>query len=684
VVANSGGMGTASASDVDSTVNAVGISGQPSGVTLGTFTPATGVGGTATIQILVDATVAAGTYPFSLNWANDQQQTATCSSTFTAGALTRIFTIQGSGSTSPLVGQSVITQGVVTRTTNTGFYMQDPTGDGDDTTSDGIFVFTSTAPPVNAGDLARVSGTVAEFNTGAATNTDTASHTVTELSSVSFVSVVGSGYSITPVVVNFPLTNRDDLEKYEGMLVTLNGPLTVAQNFYDGRFGQLTLAALGAVEQPTNRLRPGAAANALYADNKRRSIILEDGTTVQDPNPTPFLGADNTVRQGDTVPSITGVIDYGLATDANTDPGSWRIVPTVTPVFTRANPRTTAPDDVGGTIRIGSANIDNFFTTFTNGQTADGLTGQGCTVGNSTSASNCRGADSLAEFTRQRAKIVEELAGLNADVVAIMEVQNNGTTAVQNLVDALNARLGSVQYAAVPDAVQGTGTDAIKVAMIYKPAKLTRVGASVSDPNPIHNRAPLAQTFSVPGGQTFTLVANHLRAKGCSTTTGPDADQGDLQGCNNATRVQQVQATRSFVASLFPAGPLPPVIWVGDFNSYAMEDPIADMTANGYIDEIARFNTFGYSYQFDGASGRLDQVLTSPAMSGKIKRAFEWHINADEPSILDYNLEFKQPACPTCSPDYYTATPYRASDHDPILIGVTFPVVAPPKPGKGQ
>jgi predicted extracellular nuclease len=681
VLAGSGGTGTASASDLDSTVNAVSISNQPAGITLGAFTPATAVGGTATVQINVAATVPQGTSPFTLTWSNDQQQTAICTSSVNAGGLTRIFTIQGSGTTSPLVGQTVITQGVVTRVTNNGFYMQDPTGDGDESTSDGIFVFTSTPPTVNAGDMAQVSGTVSEFNTGAVTNTDTATHTVTELSSVSSVTVVGTGFSVTPVMLTFPLTNRDDLEKYEGMLVTLTGPFTVAQNFFDGRFGQVTVAALGAVETPTNRLRPGPAALALYADNKRRSILIEDGTTQQDPNPTPFLAADHTLRQGDTTPSITGVIDYGLATDSNTDPGTWRITPIVAPVFTRANPRTTAPDDVGGTLRVASANVLNFFTTFSNGQTADGLTGQGCSLGSGSSAGNCRGADSLAEFLRQRAKIVEELAAINADIVGLMEMQNNGSTAVQNLVDALNARLGAPLYAAVPDPAQGTGTDAIKVAMIYKPSKVTRSGPSVSDPNPIHNRAPLAQTFLVPGGQTFTLVVNHLRSKSCPGT-GLDADLGDLQSCFNNTRVKQGQATRAFVASLFPAGPLPNVMLVGDFNAYAQEDPIIDFTSNGFVDEIGRFNTFGYSFQFDGSSGRLDHVLTSPVLSSKIKRALEWHINADEPSILDYNLEFKQPACPTCSPDFFTPTPYRASDHDPNVVGISFGAVAPPPKSK--
>ena len=684
VVTGSGGSGNVSATDADGTVNGVTLSGQPAGIALGAFSAATGPGGTASVPILVSASLGAGSYPVTLTWVNDQNQSATCTPTITVGAPTAIYTIQGSGSTSPLAGRTVLTQGVVTRVTNNGFYLQDPQGDGDPNTSDGIFVFTSTTPTVSVGNLVRVSATVTEFNTGAANNTDTASHTITELSSVSTVTVVGTGYTVTPVVIAFPFATRDELEKYEHMLVTINGPLTVVQNFFQGQYGQLTLAAQGRTETPTNRYRPGPSALALDADNKRRSIVLEDGSTVQNPNPVPFLGAAATTRAGDTVTSVTGVVDYGLVTSSSSDPGSWRIIPTEAPQFTRANARTTAPDDVGGTVRVGSANVLNFFTTFTNGQNAAGATGQGCALGNSVSAANCRGADNLAEFNRQLAKIVAELVALDADALGIMEMQNNGSTGIQTLVDAMNAKVGAITYAAVPDPVQGTGTDAIKVAMIYKPARLTRVGDAVSDPNPIHNRPPLAQTFREPGGQTFTLVVNHLKSKSGCVTTGPDADQGDLQGCFNATRLAQARQTRAFVASLFPTGKPPGVLLVGDFNAYAQEDPIADMLANGYVDEIGHFNAFGYSYAFDGAAGRLDHALSTPNLSVRVTRASEWHNNADEPSVLDYNLENKQPSCATCSPDYYTPTPYRASDHDPLVVGLSFgppPTIVPrPRP----
>ncbi|HEV8691240.1 MAG TPA: lamin tail domain-containing protein, partial [Ideonella sp.] len=89
--------------------------------------------------------------------------------------------IQGSGTTSPYAGQNVKTSGVVTRVNNNGFFLQDPVGDGDTNTSDGIFVFTGAAPTVSVGQLVQFTAVISEFNTGAASNVDTAAHPVTEL-----------------------------------------------------------------------------------------------------------------------------------------------------------------------------------------------------------------------------------------------------------------------------------------------------------------------------------------------------------------------------------------------------------------------------------------------------------------------------------------------------------------------
>jgi len=572
-----------------------------------------------------------------------------------------IYEIQGSGAKSPLVGVLVATQGVVTRVDNNGFFMQDQAGDNDPSTSDGIFVFTGSAPTVQAGQLVSLTGTVAEFNTGAASNTDTAAHTVTELTGVGNLQLLGNG-TIAPIVVAMPLESEDAMEKYEGMLVTLQGPFTVQQNYFLGRYGELTLATGGRLQTPTNALRPGAEAQAMNADNIRRTILLDDGTTVQNPNPTPYLAADNTVRAGDTTPELTGVVDYGLTTSSNLDPGAYKIQPTATPTFARDNPRTTGVGKIkGANVRVASANVLNFFTTLNDGTN---------TCPPSNTASDCRGANSPEEFERQRTKIVEELVGLDADAVALMELQNNGNVAIQNLVDALNARLGTPAFAVVSDPPGGAGTDAIKVGIIYDTTRLKLIGA-MSDTAAINNRAPVAATFKVLNNAVkFTLVANHLKSKGCDGATGADQDQGDLQGCWNARRVQQADELRSFVASVNAATGVSDTLLVGDFNAYAQEDPVFDLVSNGWVDQIGRYNSFGYSYVFNGTSGRLDHAFASASLSPKVMGAVEWHNNADEPSMLDYNLEFKQPACPTCEPDYYTPTPYRASDHDPIVLGL--------------
>lgn len=585
-------------------------------------------------------------------------------------ALTPIYQIQGSGTSSPLVGQTVTTTGVVTRVNNNGFFFQDALGDGIAATSDGIFVFTSSTPTVIAGQLIQLSGTVVEFNTGSASNADTLAHPVTELTNPTGITLISSGNIITPVVVTLPEAVNDDLERYEGMLVTLNGPLTASQNFFQGRYGQVTLSVNGRLEIPTNKYRPNTAQAIALADSNARSrILLDDGTSIQNPDPTPYMGLDNTLRAGDTVTSVTGVIDYGLATNSNANFGDYKIHPTTAVSFTRSNPRPASPQAVGGNVKVASFNVLNFFTTFTDGNTAFGQSGQGCSLDGAVSAGNCRGASNAAEFARQRDKIIVALTTINADVVGLMEIQNNGNTAVQNLVDGLNTATAPGTYATVALPAEGTGSDAIRVAMIYKPATVTPVGTSVSDTDAINSRPTLLQTFAAANGQRFSVVVNHFKSKGSCPSAGTDPfneDMGDGQGCWNDLRLQQSERLRTFISENGVADTL----IIGDLNAYAQEDPIADLTTNGYVDQVGAFNSFGYSYVFDGAAGRLDHAISTASMSSKITGVKTWAINADEPSVIDYNLEFKKPACPTCGPDYYTATAFRSSDHDPIIVGL--------------
>jgi predicted extracellular nuclease len=253
-----------------------------------------------------------------------------------------------------------------------------------------------------------------------------------------------------------------------------------------------------------------------------------------------------------------------------------------------------------------------------------------------------------------------------------MEIQNSGEYTVTKLVDLLNEAIspgtGVKTYAVVPKPA-ATGTDAIRVAMIYKPASLTLVGGALTDADSINNRPPMAQTFKAANGAKFSLVVNHLKSKGsCPTDGSLDTDQGDSQSCWNATRVKQAQRlTGTFVPQVTAAAGDAKVLLIGDFNAYGYEDPIAAITATGFVNQLERFvrasGNMPYSFVFNGEAGYLDHALASAALSPQVVDAAEWHNNADEPTVVDYNTDGKPE-------DKYTSAPYRASDHDPVVISL--------------
>lgn len=641
--AGESGSVTLTATDPDSIVNAAAISGgSASGISLGSFSAASADGGTASVPLNVDGSVAAGNYNVLVTFANDDADSNTCNVSVQVADITPIPAIQGSGDASPLAGQTVTTQGVVTKVIpDYGWFMQAETGDGDAATSDGIFVYNATSG-VAVGQRLRLKAAVSEY------------YGLTELSGVTDMVVLAEGISMTPVTVAFPEAVEGDLERYEGMLIHIDGDLTVSQNYFQGRYGEVTLSSGGRLEKPTNIHRANSAEALALADaNARRRITIDDGSNLQNPNPIPYIGEDNTLRAGDTVHGLTGVLYYGAVSDSLRD---YKLHPTVTPAISRDNPRSATPADVGGNVRVASFNVLNYFTTIDQ-------SGARCYPG--MSRSDCRGADSALEFSRQRAKIIAAIQAIDADVVGLMEIENNGNTAVNDLVAGLNAAMGAGTYAAVGLPTGGTGTDAIRVAMIYKPARLSAEGNAVSDTDAIHNRPPLAQTFAMGNGEKFSVVVNHFKSKSSCPSDGSDAnaDQGDAQGCWNALRLQQARRLRSFVAGLQASSGDGDVLLIGDFNAYGKEDPIVDLTDNGFVDQVARYNDFGYSYVFDGEAGYLDHALATASLSAQISGTVEWHINTDEPSVIDYNTEYK-------TQDLYAATPYRSSDHDPVVVGL--------------
>jgi predicted extracellular nuclease len=573
-------------------------------------------------------------------------------------AFTPIYTIQGSGTASPMVGVGATTEGIVVGDFQhagsfSGFYLQDPTGDANTATSDGIFVFTATA--VNVGDRVRVTGTVSEqFNN-------------TQINPASAVVVCSTGNPLPPPVsYDLPEPVNNDLERVENMLVTFPETLTVTGNFTLGRFGEAVLSSDGRLFQQNNFDRTNSvAALAVAALNPRRYVVLDDGLSIQNPDPTPYFNASNTRRVGDTVTGLTGVLTFDFS--------EYRLEPTTAPVFVSANPRTAAPASVGNElspnfVKASSFNVLNYFN------------GDGAGGGFPTS----RGATSLAEFNRQRDKIIAAIIAINADVSGVIEIENDGSTAtsaISDLVNGLNAATAPGTY----DFRDGTtpGTDAIKNSIIYKTARVTPEGAAVNDTDAIwagQARNPLAQTFTLnSNGAKFVYIVNHFTSKACSASdTGLDADQGDGQGCDNLQRTLQAEALLEFVEERQTTTLQTRVLVMGDLNAAGEEDPIFrlenDMndTLNdgplGLIDLIQRLVPVAdrYSYQFDEQSAYIDHALASKELNNYISGTTIWHINADEPTVLDYNVEFKSVA----QQGINVGTPYRASDHDAVVVGI--------------
>ena len=146
----------------------------------------------------------------------------------------------------------------------------------------------------------------------------------------------------------------------------------------------------------------------------------------------------------------------------------------------------------------------------------------------------------------------------------------------------------------------------------------------------------------------------------------PDAFDG--QGNCNAVRVAAATELVNWLATNPTGTGDPDILLVGDYNAYAMEDPITTIKTAGYtnlIDSI--LGPDAYSYVFDGQWGYLDHALASASLASQVTGVGEYHINADEPSILDYLEDFKS-ASQLIS--LYAPNEFRISDHDPVIVGL--------------
>ncbi|GAB4179479.1 MAG: ExeM/NucH family extracellular endonuclease [Roseiflexaceae bacterium] len=600
---------------------------------------------------------------------------------------TPIGTVQGEDDTADITGLVTI-QGVVVGDYEgaapalRGFYLQDA-GDGNPLTSDGIFVFNGSNNSVSLGQVVQVTGTAGEFQGQ------------TQLSGTLTIVDCGATEVVTPVDIAMPFPAAVGgvayLERYEGMLVRLAQKAYVTEFFQLGRFGEVLVSSGARLSQPTNIFAPGPDATALQAANDLNQILLDDSSQAQNPDPILFarggnpLSASNTLRGGDSVENVVGILNYTWAGNA-ASPNAYRIRPLNAlgggiPNFVAENARPSAPPAVGGRLKASAFNVLNYFLTLDIGTTpACGPLGN---------KQECRGAETAVELDRQQQKLTQALISLDADVLGLIELENtqdangNDVNPLADIVARLNAVAGAGTYSYINTGI--IGGDTIRVGIIYKPAKVTPIGAfqtldSSDDPrfNSSIQRPSLAQTFEENfGGARFTFVVNHFKSKGCTGSTGLEADQLDGQGCWNLTRTLAAQALVDWLASDPTGSGDPDYLLVGDLNSYAMEDPIRAIlagsddsasTGDDFVNLIKRFGgELAYSYVFDGQWGYLDHALASATLNSQVVGAGEYHINSDEPSVLDYNTNFKTA---NLISTLFAADPFRTSDHDPVVIGL--------------
>jgi predicted extracellular nuclease len=668
----------------------------------------------------------------------------TCTDSGAAPTLTTISQIQGSGDSSPFIdGYPYITDedffvnGVVTAVTSgltKGFYLQDVTPDNDVATSDGLFVHTGgLVADLVPGDVVCVKGKVQEYYS----HTQLASDMNSYLKQSS-----GTAPAATPLELLEGENLRQALERHEGMLVQLTdqSALHITRNFsydYDARRNNMLLSYQAPLYKPT-QLHPAESSEAvaLAEHNANHRVFVESDQKAPNgqipyypdfaTDPDQNGSSENHLRLGSRVEGMQAVVTYSY--------NEYRLI--VTNELDKSNfvaigegfnvERKAAPSVVDADLHVASFNVLNYFNSVADSGDPNAL-GQN------------RGAESFAEFEIQRAKIVAAMKAMNADIIGLMEIENNGFSegsALNNLVTALNAEFDNTDdhYAYVE--IEATdkhqdaylGSDAIMVAMIYKPSMvevnqsaqvipmpeqhieaglISREKDNTTNPSyDKYQRHSLLQTFDVKGSdESITIVVNHFKSKGSECIEEwiagvEDSEPSDLQGNCNNFRVSAAKVLGDAIDQV--SGD---ILVMGDMNAYGMEDPIlvltdydpaqhkreiktASYTTLGLNDDgtnkvyqqqgtiinqgygLVNLNTRlhgaeTFSYNYGGELGNLDHALANQSLAQKVVSIEDWHINSLESNLFEYSSKYTGDMA-----KYQDA--YSASDHDPILIAIDY------------
>ncbi|MFQ3580187.1 MAG: ExeM/NucH family extracellular endonuclease, partial [Bacteroidales bacterium] len=565
--------------------------------------------------------------------------------------ITPIYQIQGKGAMSEIINTQLYTSGIITadfcdKNKMGGFFIQDASGDNDSTTSDAIFVVYPDKS-ITIGQEVLLQGTVEEKGDR------------TQLKNVIIIESKETKNIITPYTVLLPIFDSNKWEQYEGMLVTFSKILMVTNTDILQKSGTISLAPFR-TEQPTNSIDPNdsnlngnnysGASNKTTIDEKLKennanTIFLDDNTDITNPTPIPYTDKlTNSLRCGSQVIIKKGIIDQPTV--------NYRVRPVDIEIIHSSKP--SIPDVGNYQIKIAGFNVYNYFNG--NGTGIAGAAGGFPTI---------RGAETLEEFQKQKTKLISMIVQLNADILGICEMENDGDgslSAIADLVKGINSILGTDMYAYIKDPQNsegGTGKDDVKNSIIYNKTTVTPLNNSFSDVNYSgYSRMPIAQTFKLKNSsESFTVVVNHFKSKLLQGATGDDADQNDGQGPYNFTRKEQAHKLCSFLQTIPNKTGNNNIVILGDFNAYFQEDPIDIIRSYGYSTVLENH----YTYNHAGLFGALDHIFATNDLKPSISGSAVWHINADEPAYLDFKTTL-----------YFSPDQFRCSDHDPVLLGLNF------------
>ena len=591
--------------------------------------------------------------------------------------------IQSEGPESPLAGEAVATEGVVTAAYPEGglrgFFMQEPGSGGEapkpGEASRGIFVAAGPEGLPEPGDAVLVTGTAREVEG------------LTQIDADEVSPAFGAVDPVAPVELDEVPAGDEARESLEGMLVAPTGAYTVTDTYELATYGSVGLApGERPFRQPTSvhepSTDPDSPVQVLAREQDELEILLDDGRSGNYQRgdsevPPAYLSADGgetitPLRVGDRVDfSDPVVLDHRF--------GDWRLQPTG-PLDGRA-PAGAAPIDwrdsrpgdapkVPGDVRVATFNVLNYFPSL--GKDEPGCRAYRDREGNPQTARGCRvrGAFDEAAFAAQQEKIVAALNKLDAEVVALEEVENTASLtgdaarrdeALAHLVDALNEAGGEWDYVPSPKDLPAD-EDTIRLGFIYRPDAVAPSGESRILDHPAFRgvaRQPLAQEFELPSGNRFVAVANHFKSKG-SVVFG-DEDRGDGQANNPAVRTAQAEGLADELEAIDEWGELP-VVLLGDFNSYAKEDPLRALEGRGFelLDEGEQF-----SYVFEGRVGSLDHALVNEHAAPLVAGLEVWPINSPESLAFEYSRRNNNVV------DFHAANEFRSSDHDPLVVGLS-------------